>query len=127
VLQQYRAICDQLLHETLLTPEQQAQVTIAIQPKARTNPYMESYVTSPDDPFVQLAQQIMQEQFGGAVVAYGRSVADENIMANTLGLLAIVIGPRGGNEHSPNEWASAPVLKQYTQLYRSLLSRWARK
>jgi acetylornithine deacetylase/succinyl-diaminopimelate desuccinylase-like protein len=126
VLEHYRGICDQLLDETSLTPEQQTQVSIDIQLKPRTNPYMESYVTSLDDPFVQLAQQLMQERFGAVAIGYGRSVADENIMANTLGLQTIVIGPRGGNEHSPNEWASVSSLKQYTDLYNNLLAQWAR-
>jgi len=125
VLARYQATCNQLLKETPLTPEQRAQVSISIRLKARTNPYMESYVTSPRDPFVQLAQRLMQKQLESVVVAYGRSVADENIMANTLGLPTIVIGPRGGNEHSPNEWTSASNLTRYTNLYRCLLTEWA--
>lgn len=121
VLKNYRQICNQLLAETALTAEQQTQVTIKIKPKPRTNPYMESYVTPTTDGVVRAARRLMREILGGCTITYGRSVADDNIMANTLGLSVIIIGPIGGNEHSPNEWIRADTLEQYADLYEAFL------
>ncbi len=123
VLQVYRSICNDVLRSVDLTNDQRKLVSVDIVPKPRQYPYMESYVTAEDDPLVQETISLMDQILSGHVVNYGRSVADDNIMANSIGCMVLVLGPQGGNEHSPDEWVSAHSLQQYSELYEAMLSK----
>lgn len=121
VLADYQRIADEVVAKTMNTYGQNDQVSIQVTIKPRENPYMEPFVTSKYDGFARLCKRQLQEKIGECIVTYGQSVADDNIFANTLGLSVVVLGPNGGNEHSPNEWVSETSLQQYSRLYESIL------
>lgn len=117
----YQTICDNFLNSMVLTEEQRKLVRVTVRAKPRANPYMEPFVTPPSDAFVRRAVQQMDGILGSHKIAYGLSVADDNIFATICKKSVIVIGPRGGNEHSPNEWVYVESLGAYTELYKALL------
>lgn len=121
ILADYQRIADEVKEETLnsLGPNNQVAIQVALKP--RENPYMEPFVVSRKDIFVQLCSERLQNRLGDYSVTYGQSVADDNIFANTLGLGVVVLGPNGGNEHSPNEWVSSTSLNEYSEVYESIL------
>jgi succinyl-diaminopimelate desuccinylase len=122
VMAHYQTTCNNYLASLDLTAEQRRLVSIHVAPKPRTNPYMEPYVLPRTDRFARTAARLMNEMLGGHEVTYGRSVADDNIFATILGKNVVVIGPTGGNEHSPNEWVSRKALEEYAVLYERLLA-----
>jgi succinyl-diaminopimelate desuccinylase len=121
VMANYQTLCREYLATLDLTPEQRKLVSVHIRPKPRANPYMGPYVVPRGDRLAKIAMRLMDEIVGGHQITYGRSVADDNIFATILGKRLIVIGPTGGNEHSPNEWVSRKALQKYTVLYELLL------
>jgi succinyl-diaminopimelate desuccinylase len=121
VLAGYRAVCAGFLKDMRLTDEQRKLVSVNVQTKQRANPYMEPFVTPVSDLFARRAMQHMDAILGGHRVTYGLSVADDNILATICKKPVIVIGPRGGNEHSPNEWVYAESLNAYATFYEALL------
>jgi succinyl-diaminopimelate desuccinylase len=121
ILADYQKICASFLSNLPLTEEQRKLVHINVRTKPRANPYMEPFVTPISNSFARRAMQHMDTILGGHKVTYGLSVADDNIFATVCKKPVIVIGPRGGNEHSPNEWVYAKSLDAYARFYAALL------
>ncbi len=94
--------------------------------RKRETPYIEPYANNMSDGHVRHVISLMERNFGSAFINYGSSVADDNILANELHIPVLVIGPKGGNEHSANEWVSARSLAQTSRFYIMLLEEYSR-
>jgi acetylornithine deacetylase/succinyl-diaminopimelate desuccinylase-like protein len=97
------------------------KTSVSIGIKERQTPYIEPYVTSKESPIVKQILAIIRENFGNPIINYSSSVADDNIIANSLDIPVITIGPSGGNEHASNEWVSARSLNDLSKLYSMIL------
>lgn len=99
---------------------------ISVRLKQREVPYLLPYVTSNSNPHVAIISDIVRRQIGEPVYNYGRSVADENIFSNA-GIPMISIGPKGGNEHSANEWVSKSSYLQLIDVLKAYLTSISKK
>ncbi len=97
------------------------KTSVSIGIKERQTPYIEPYVTSKESSIVKQILAIVRENFGNPIINYSSSVADDNIIANSLDIPVITIGPSGGNEHASNEWVSARSLNELSKLYSMIL------
>lgn len=79
--------------------------SIEVSIKQRKTPYMNPYITPREHIFVQRISDMINKKYGKIRYNYALSVADENALA-TLGIPVVTIGPKGGNDHSANEWVS---------------------
>ena len=57
--------------------------------------------------------------YGGHEFGIGRSVADENRIADQ-GIVTVVLGPVGGDCHCPNEWVEVDSLRKLTETYAQI-------
>ncbi len=114
-------LIERLYREGKLTYDPTLPITVSI--PERPTPYLMPYVVSPTIPFVQMIEQVVQEQIGTVSYNYAFSVADENYYGARLGLPAVVLGPAGGNHHAPNEWVSLSSLGELVAIYREILAR----
>ncbi len=119
--QDVEALIEQLYQEGALAYDPALPITVSV--PERPTPYLMPYVVSPAHPFVQLVEQVVQEQMGTVSHKYSSSVADENYYGAALGLPAVVLGPLGGNHHAPDEWVSLSSLQELTAVYRQILVR----
>lgn len=95
------------------------QGKLVVQLKQRKTPYISPYVVSKNNSYVRLVENLSRFQFGKADFDYTKSVADQNVLANT-GVPIITIGPIGGNAHQVEEWVSASSLKEVANFYKKL-------
>lgn len=93
----------------------------AVNIKQRQTPYIEPYVTRADNRIVKQVLAIVRANFADPIINYSSSVADDNIIANSLNIPVLTIGPSGGNEHAANEWVSARSLDDLTRLYSMII------
>ena len=101
------------------TLDRRAAVTVYV--KKRPTPYLEPYMTDIRNAHVSKIMALQRRISGRDIeFSYGRSVADENVFANALGIPNVTIGPRGGNEHTANEWVSKRSLGQIATLFREI-------
>jgi acetylornithine deacetylase/succinyl-diaminopimelate desuccinylase-like protein len=92
----------------------------SVKVKPRDVPYLMPYATPKDHPeVVRLAGAVRRALGAQAEYNYGKSVADENLVA-MHGVPVASLGPVGGGEHSSGEWVSKrsyleliEVLKAY--------------
>jgi len=71
----------------------------------RKTPYLPAYETSETSPLVQRFLSFYDKGFKSHSIAYGLTVADENVLS-TLGIPLVTVGPLGGEAHSSLEWLS---------------------
>jgi acetylornithine deacetylase/succinyl-diaminopimelate desuccinylase-like protein len=103
----------QLRAKGKLNPKTKVNVYI----KNRETPYIDPYVEDLKNKKIKEVLKIIKTNFREPVINYGSSVADDNILANSLKKPIITIGPRGGNGHAPNEWISVKSLKELVKVY----------
>lgn len=106
-----------LYKKSVLNP----QTKVAVSIKKRKTPYIEPYVNNLRNGTVRKVFGIVNKNIGAPLVNYGSSVADDNVLFNSLNVPVLTIGPKGGNEHTANEWVSRSSLNQLTKLYKSLI------
>jgi len=119
ILETMQNFIDGLYERGIFTEIDGRRITVRIKP--RDVPYLMPYVTSSDNPHAVLISDIVRTQLGEPVYNYGRSVADENIFSNA-GIPMISIGPKGGNEHSANEWVSKSSYLQLIEVLKAYLA-----
>jgi len=95
-------------------------IRINVSIKERKTPYINSYVTPRDNEHVRRIEKIIRERFGEVKYEYGSSVADEGVIAGK-GIPVITIGPKGGDDHSPNEWLSKKSFLETIELYKEII------
>jgi acetylornithine deacetylase/succinyl-diaminopimelate desuccinylase-like protein len=120
-LEELKAVCDRVLIDENVDQSIRNHVSITVEVKRRKNDYMEPYFTPRNNSFAQRCELAIRSEVGEVVYNYGRSVGDENIFANRLGLMPVIIGPEGGNVHSPNEWVSYQSLVSCANIYKKIL------
>lgn len=92
--------------------------------KKRETPYLEPYITDEKGQYARKIMALIKKHAGKSVtLSYGMSVADENVFAHTLHLPTLTIGPKGGNEHSENEWVSHRSLEQEVALFKDIIDK----
>lgn len=89
--------------------------------KKRDMPYLEPYLVSKKDKNISKIMELMKNRFGKLAINYGRSVADDNVLANELKIPLVTIWPIGGNSHAQNEWTSRKSLDQIVRLYKDII------
>ncbi len=94
---------------------------VVIGVKQRDTPYIEPYIHDKSNPKVRKTFDIIRKNLREPVVNYGSSVADYNILTNSLGKPIVTIGPSGGNEHAPEEWTSLRSLRELVNVYGMIL------
>jgi acetylornithine deacetylase/succinyl-diaminopimelate desuccinylase-like protein len=87
----------------------------------RDTPFLMPYITPKEHPFVKMVSNIVKKKFGKVVFGYGLSVADENYFGSRAKLPVIVIGPKGGNCHTSNEWVSISSINELIEIFREVL------
>ena len=97
------------------------KVGVDVRVKARETPYLEPYLTDIRNREVAKVLGILSRHYGSYAASYDRSVSDENVIANSLGVPIIRIGPRGGGAHARNEWVSHSSIKDLTGLYTEII------
>ncbi|MBF6169112.1 M20/M25/M40 family metallo-hydrolase [Streptomyces gardneri] len=126
-LNEYNELCARVLASMEMPDTARSHVSVTAELVPRRNRYSEPYEIAVDDPLVGAARDAILEKLRpehGPFINYGRSVGDENVFANAFGLPSLVLGPEGGNIHSPNEWVSLRSLTDVTEVYRDLLHRY---
>lgn len=103
VLQDLQNTIDGLYQQGKFKEINGKRITVAVKP--RDVPYLEPYTTPQNNPSVQRLTAAARTVMRDVSYTYGASVADENLLAMHH---ACVIGlcPKGGNEHTANEWVS---------------------
>lgn len=96
-------------------------VRINVNVKKRETPYMAPYQVDTSTEEFKAALESVRAVVGKPQISYGRSVADDNVFANELNIPVVVIGPRGENEHSANEWVSINSYTQVIEIYKRLI------
>lgn len=86
----------------------------------RPTRYLKPYKTSTDVPNVSNFLNVVDEMHGSPSTFYGRSVADENRIAE-LDIPVITYGPIGGNEHAENEWVDIKSVTELIWTYNQFL------
>lgn len=118
-LQEFRNVASDILKNLDGTDEVLNLAKIDVSVVSRENPYMLPYEVSSDDPIVRKVVRILKTK-GKISIGYGQSVADENVFASQV-ISPVVIGPMGGNMHSPNEWVSKKSLQQCAEVYTEII------
>ncbi len=92
--------------------------------KPRETPYMQPYVADLGNPTVQRALGAVTEVLGRpANLIYARSIADDNVIANSSGWPVLRVGPAGGGAHAPNEWVSRSSLEETIEVYYAIMRK----
>ena len=97
-----------------------AGVTADIELRDRPTPYLEPYKTEEEGLAAQFMDHVRSEH-REATPQYGRSVADENRLAEQ-DLQVITAGPIGANIHQGGEWVDVESIDELIALYRSFIS-----
>ncbi|MBD3306008.1 M20/M25/M40 family metallo-hydrolase [candidate division KSB3 bacterium] len=119
-LQEVQRYIARLYAQQHVVPRQgkRAVVTFA----ERGTPYYRPYITDETAPPVKkFLHRLTTKHFPNVSLGYGRSVADENIFGGINAIPTVTLGPRGGNEHSANEWVSHQSLARLIPVYRDLM------
>ncbi|NQE67378.1 Succinyl-diaminopimelate desuccinylase [Nocardia gamkensis] len=126
-LKEYNDLCARVLASMEMPESARSYASAVAELVPRQNRYSEPYEIAIDDPLVAAARGAVVNTLqpeDGPFINYGRSVGDENVFANALGLPSLVLGPEGGNIHSPNEWVSQNSLNDVSAVYRDLFERY---
>lgn len=94
---------------------------VEVRIKERKTPYIDPYVESTSNPAIRRLLGIVNKCSARPIINYGSSVADDNILSNSLHKPIVTIGPRGGNEHAPEEWVSSSSLMELAKLYGEII------
>lgn len=94
---------------------------VVVSVKKRDTPYIQPYAVSAANTRAGRVLRLIKDNFGEPIINYSLSVADDNIIANTLRVPVLTIGPMGGNEHAAGEWVSARSLGELSRLYSLMI------
>ncbi|MFE6923067.1 M20 family metallopeptidase [Nocardia sp. NPDC057663] len=123
-LDEYRDICEKVIGSTEMPAAARPYVKASVRLVPRQNSYAEPYESPLADKLVaagKIAIEKVLNPADGPFINYGRSVGDENVFAQSFGIPSLILGPEGGNIHSPNEFVSQRSLDSVTDVYRHLL------
>jgi succinyl-diaminopimelate desuccinylase len=106
-----------LREQGLINPATKVELSL----RARPTPPCEPYFISENSELVKfLSEQVLKVEkdikFG-----IGRSVADENRLAN-LGIPVYILPPRGGDSHTNQEWVDFDSVERLTQIFKLIVT-----
>ncbi|MFA5050008.1 MAG: M20/M25/M40 family metallo-hydrolase [Candidatus Micrarchaeia archaeon] len=84
-------------------------ISANIKIQKREVPYLMPYWTDKNNSEIQKLSKILENKFGQVNYSYGKSVADECIIAKMAPVISI--GPNGGNAHKKEEWVDIESLE----------------
>lgn len=84
----------------------------------RDNPYLMPYWTEENEEIRKLSS-LVQEEFGELNYSYGKSVADECIIAKMAPVVSLA--PLGGNAHREEEWVNLKSVERISSIYRKFI------
>ena len=82
----------------------------------RMTPFLKPFITDKNNFFIQQLEKAMKSKFRKIYHSYARSVSDENRLAEIMPTIAI--GPKGGNEHAPNEWVDIKSMHDLSEILK---------
>ncbi len=121
-IQGARSRVEQFIKGMLSDGRLDGRTSIGVTVKSRETPYMTPFVDSKSNPAVKTVADAVRRVCGRVVVNYASSVGDDNVFATRLRLPVIIVGPRGGNIHSSNEWVSRSDLERVAEVYGLVFS-----
>ncbi|MEM3839512.1 MAG: M20/M25/M40 family metallo-hydrolase [Candidatus Micrarchaeaceae archaeon] len=110
-----------LVKEMYLKGRLHKMTKVNVYVKERKTPYIEPYVNDLGNKTIRRILGIVKATIGEPRLNYGSSVADDNVLFNSLKLPVVTIGPSGGNIHSQNEWVSRKSIGKLLTLYETLI------
>lgn len=91
----------------------------------RPTPCSESFKVDTEHPFVKdLIKSVLAPD--NIRIDYSRSVADENVFANNLGIPVVSLAPIGNGMHQANEWVSLTSIERLMGVYEACLKLFQR-
>ena len=97
-----------------------AEISVAL--RKRPTPPCQSYFCSPKNALISKALNVVQATNKKVIYGIGRSVADENRIAN-LGIPTLVLGPNGACSHTAREWVDLQSVANLERTYSELLKQ----
>lgn len=102
------------------TPELRARISVSLM--KRPTPFMEPYEIPEDDEFVKYIQETSNRVLGREMeTSIYWTVSDANYLNKLANIKAVIIGPQGGNHHSPDEYVDLPSVYILAELLYELL------
>ncbi|MFH1327397.1 MAG: M20/M25/M40 family metallo-hydrolase [Candidatus Bathyarchaeota archaeon] len=84
----------------------------------RTTPFPEPYVLRGDSRIIGIVEEACRNVCGvKPKKAFGLSVADDNFLVVKGKIPTVTLGPKGGNEHAPNEYADLFSVVNAAKIY----------
>lgn len=111
-------IIDRLHQEKVLD----SKVKITVSERPRPTPTARPYFIPPSNPVVQYVTSIVREFAPTLEYGIGRSVADENRLAE-CGIPTLSLGPHGRRSHTPDEWLDRESLLRVSKIYSQVIRR----
>lgn len=108
-----------IVNDAFISGKLNPKLRVSVEEKERPTPAAKPYFFLPSNRFVKFVTKKVNELGVGHEYGIGYSVADENRIAE-LGIPVIVLGPEGGNCHSPNEWVDVESIKRLSKIYRRI-------
>lgn len=113
-----------------LKPEIEFEVKLAYRPV----PFLLPFVTDPKERIVIITKEVIEsiKGEGKVIISGGNSVADENMISSKdykepilHAIPTVIIGCKGGNYHSEEEWVDINSLKEMEQVLSNICLKWA--
>ena len=90
----------------------------------QTHHYVKPWETPVDDPGVKAIAAAL-ESGGCAAEITGFQASCDLAIYGEAGMPSVILGPRGGNLHAPDEWVEVEDLLTLTHVYADLIVRWS--
>jgi acetylornithine deacetylase len=103
--------------------DHRAKVELSIRP--RPTPPCKPYFFPPDHTAVQYVADAARGIGTKVAFGIGRSVADENRLAER-GICTIILGPHGSGSHTSNEWVDCQSIVRLSGIYRAICGDFAK-
>ncbi len=97
-------------------------VKVTVSERPRPTPTARPYFVPPSSPVVQFVTGIVGEFAEKYEFGIGRSVADENRLAE-YGIPTLSLGPHGRRSHTPEEWLDQESLLRVTKIYSQIIRK----
>lgn len=94
-------------------------VKITLRERFRPTPPCKPYYFSRDLPAVSLLESLARNNSIGLEFGIGRSVADENRIAEK-GIVTLILGPQGDGSHTSEEWVDVESILSLASLLKDL-------
>jgi acetylornithine deacetylase/succinyl-diaminopimelate desuccinylase-like protein len=102
------------------TPELKAKVSISLM--KRPTPFMEPYELPENDEFVEYVQEVCKSTIGRRLeTSVYWTVSDANYLNKLGSIKAVIMGPSGGNHHSPDEYVHIPSVYALAEILNAIL------